>query len=297
MLLGLANPPGAYGSGEPALLNLVWDNFSCDETQAKGAAMTDDADRAAKALIAAFRLLADSLPGMHEKRVAPGVISLMSGLPVATLNGVFTDAARPDVTELDRAAARVAGLPLPWSIQFRGEPEPAAGRVAARYGLTDRTTSPLMVYHPAANQPAPPARASAAASVVVAYDGDRTEYAAALATGFEAPPEIMAPFSSPEAFALPGAVPYLAREDGQVVAVGFGVFGEGIAGVFNIATVPAYRGGGYGRAVTSRIVADGVARGADLAYLQSSEDGYPLYQSMGFRTVETWTYLSTEPSA
>ena len=114
--------------------------------------MTDDADPAAKALIAAFRLLADSLPGMHEKQVAPGVISLMSGLPMATLNGVF-----------------------------------------------------------------------------------------------------------------------------------------------NIATVPAYRGRGSGRAVTSRIVADGVARGADLAYLQSSEDGYPLYQSMGFRTVETWTYLSSAP--
>ena len=187
--------------------------------------MTDDADRAAKALIAALRLLADSLPGMHEKQVAPGVISLMSGLPMATLNGVFTDAARPDVTELDRAAAGVAGLPLPWSIQFRGEPEPAAERVAARYGLTARTTSPLMVYHPAADQQAPPARASAAASVVVADAGDRAEYAAALAAGFEAPPEIMAPFSSPEAFALPGAVPYLAREDGQVVAVGFGVFG------------------------------------------------------------------------
>ena len=107
----------------------------------------------------------------------------------------------------------------------------------------------------------------------------------------------MAPFSSPDAFALPGAVPYLAREDGQVVAVGFGVFGQGTAGVFNIATVPAYRGRGYGRAVTSRIVADAVTRGADLAYLQSSEDGYPLYQSMGFRTVETWTYLSSGAAA
>jgi hypothetical protein len=56
--------------------------------------MTDDADRAAKTLIAAFRLLADRLPGMHEKQVAPGVISLMSGLPMATLNGVCTDLAR-----------------------------------------------------------------------------------------------------------------------------------------------------------------------------------------------------------
>ena len=259
--------------------------------------MTDDADRAAKALIAAFRLLADSLPGMHEKQAAPGVISLMSGLPMATLNGVFTDAARPDVTEIDRAAAGVAGLPLPWSIQFRGEPESAAERVAARYGLTARSTSPLMVYPLAQDQQAPPARASAAARVVVAGPEGQAEYAAALAAGFEAPPEFMEPYSSPEAFAMPGAVPYLAREDGQVVAVGFGIFGEGIAGVFNIATVPACRGRGYGRAVTSRIIADGVARGADLAYLQSSEEGYPLYQSMGFRTVEIWTYLSTAPGA
>jgi ribosomal protein S18 acetylase RimI-like enzyme len=259
--------------------------------------MTDDADRAATALIAAFRTLADSLPGMYEKQASPGVISLMSGLPLATLNGVFTNAARPNVTEIDRAAAGLAGLPLPWSIQFRGEPEPAAERVAARYELTARTTIPLMAYRPGAEPQAPPARASAAAAVRVADLAERAEYAAALAAGFEAPPEIMAPFSSAEAFAMPGAVPYLAREDGQVAAVGLGIVGDGIAGIFNIATVPAYRGRGYGRAVSSRIVADAIGRGAALVYLQSSADGYPLYQSMGFRTVETWTYLSTAAAA
>lgn len=256
--------------------------------------MSDDADRAAKALIAAFRLLADSLPGMYEKHTAPGVISLMSGLPIATLNGVFTDTVRPDVTEIDHAAAGVAAVPLPWSIQFRGEPEPAAERVAARYGLTTRSVHPLMALPLAKGQQAPPARASAAARVVAAGPEDQAEYAAALAAGFEAPPELMAPYCSPEAFAMPGTVSYLAREDGQVVAVGFGIFGPGIVGAFNIATLPAARGRGYGRAVTSRIIADGIARGADLAYLQSSEEGYQLYQSMGFRSVETWTYLSTE---
>jgi hypothetical protein len=46
--------------------------------------MTDDADCAATALIAAFRTPARSLPGGHEKQAAPGVISLMSGLPMAT---------------------------------------------------------------------------------------------------------------------------------------------------------------------------------------------------------------------
>lgn len=259
--------------------------------------MTDDADRAATALITAFRTLADSLPGMQAKQPAPGVMSLMSGLPIATLNGVFTEALRPDVTEIDRAAAGLAGLGLPWSIQFRGEPGPEAERMAAGYGLTERITLPLMLYRPGSDRQAPPARESAAARVRIAGQQDRADYTAALAAGMEAPPEIMTPFGSPEAFALPGGAPYLAREDGQVVSVGFGVFAEGITGIFNIATVPAYRRRGYGRAVSSRIVADGLARGADLAYLQSSPDGYPLYESMGFRTVETWTYLSSAPSA
>jgi hypothetical protein len=43
--------------------------------------MTDDADRAATALIPALRALAASQPGMHQKQPAPGVISLMPGLP------------------------------------------------------------------------------------------------------------------------------------------------------------------------------------------------------------------------
>jgi N-acetylglutamate synthase len=259
--------------------------------------MTADADRAARATIAAFRLLARNLPGMHEEPAGPGVLGLVSGLPIATLNGVFTEAARPDLAEIDKAAEGLAGLGLPWSIQFRGEPGPEAERMAAGYGLTARITLPLMLYVPAEGRPGPPARESAAARVRAAGPRDRADYAAALAAGMEAPPEIMTAFGSPEAFALPGGVPYLAREDGQVVSVGFGMFAEGITGIFNIATVPAYRGRGYGRAVTGRIVADGIARGARLAYLQSSPDGYPLYQSMGFRTVETWTYLSSAPGA
>jgi ribosomal protein S18 acetylase RimI-like enzyme len=101
----------------------------------------------------------------------------------------------------------------------------------------------------------------------------------------------MAPFASPEFFALEHAVPYGAEEDGELVSVGLGIFLGEFTGIYNIATRPGHRGRGYGRAVTSRIVTDGIARGAPLAYLQSSAAGYPLYESMGFRTLERWTYL------
>jgi N-acetylglutamate synthase len=253
--------------------------------------VANEADRAARGLIAALRVLTSSVPGMFEQQAGPGVFTVVSGIPIPTLNGVVTDLTDPDVAAIDRAAAVVAPLGLPWSIQFRGEPSPAAERVAARYELTDRTTSPLMAYDLTASSAPPPARAAAAAAVVAVGPADGDEYTATLAAGFEAPLEIMARFGSAEALGIPGAAGYLAREDGQAVAAGFGVFLEGTCGIYNIATAPAYRGRGYGRAVTSRIMADGIARGAGLAYLQSSDDGYPLYESMGFRTVETLTHL------
>ena len=42
------------------------------------------------------------------------------------------------------------------------------------------------------------------------------------------------------------------------------------------------------RAVTARVVADGVRAGAHTAYLQASPWGIRVYERMGFRTVETW---------
>lgn len=250
--------------------------------------MSTDAEVAARALLSALGLMAREMPGMQEKPAGPGVVGLVTGIPVATLNGVFTGSPHPDIREVAAAADGMTGLEIPWSMQFRGEPGLDAGRLAARYGLTGRELVPLMSCRAVTGRPAP---GPAASRVRVMRPGDRSGYAAALAAGYEAPPGVMAPFSSPEMFAIPGVVPYLAAEDGEVVSVGLGVLTGEFVGVFCVATVPGYRGRGYGRAVTERIVTDGMARGARLAYLQASADGYPLYQSMGFRTVESWTYL------
>ncbi len=42
---------------------------------------------------------------------------------------------------------------------------------------------------------------------------------------------------------------------------------------------------GYGAAMTARVVADGVDAGCDVAALQASEMGRPIYERQGFRTV------------
>jgi predicted GNAT family acetyltransferase len=68
--------------------------------------------------------------------------------------------------------------------------------------------------------------------------------------------------------------------------------------VYNVSTIPPFRRRGYGAAMTARIAADGVAVGGDVAILQASEMGYPVYERMGYRTVvEYMGYVEPESPA
>ena len=58
-------------------------------------------------------------------------------------------------------------------------------------------------------------------------------------------------------------------------------------GVYAVGTLPHARRRGYGRAITRAAIAAGVAAwGGDLAILQSSEVGVPVYASMGFVEID-----------
>ena len=69
-------------------------------------------------------------------------------------------------------------------------------------------------------------------------------------------------------------------------------------GVHSIATVESARRRGYGAAMTARVVADGAAEGCDVAALQASEMGRPIYERQGFRTVVRYAaYVSARGGA
>jgi N-acetylglutamate synthase len=71
-----------------------------------------------------------------------------------------------------------------------------------------------------------------------------------------------------------------------------GFFGHGLVGVYSIATPPHHRRQGYGSAVVARVVADGFAAGARLAYLQASAMGTSVYVRLGFRPVVKFSWIS-----
>jgi ribosomal protein S18 acetylase RimI-like enzyme len=78
---------------------------------------------------------------------------------------------------------------------------------------------------------------------------------------------------------------WVASLDGEPVAAAALFVGAGVAGIYNVCTVPEARGRGIGRAVTAAALDDAVDRGLRLAVLGSSDMGYPVYRRLGFRDV------------
>ena len=78
---------------------------------------------------------------------------------------------------------------------------------------------------------------------------------------------------------------WVASLDGSAVAAAALFVGAGVAGIYNVCTVPEARGRGIAGAVTAAALDDAVSRDLALAVLGSSEMGYLVYRRLGFRDV------------
>jgi GNAT superfamily N-acetyltransferase len=79
---------------------------------------------------------------------------------------------------------------------------------------------------------------------------------------------------------------YLARlGDGPPAAISALVMGDGLPGVYVMATLPEFRRRGLGQALLSRTLADAADDDHCLIVLTASDMGYPLYRQFGFEHV------------
>jgi ribosomal protein S18 acetylase RimI-like enzyme len=79
---------------------------------------------------------------------------------------------------------------------------------------------------------------------------------------------------------------YVGYVDGQPVSTAATVMGGGAVGVYNVATMPGHRRGGYGEAVMRHALEQaGREHGLSRTILQSTPQGFEMYQRMGYRTV------------
>ena len=222
---------------------------------------------------------------------AGGVMTLLTGLPMDWFNQVLIerdDATRPDLlAALDEARAGTNHF----VVRLRPEIDDRFIPTLVQAGLEpmgNEHATPGMVAFPidgaAIAGHAPPGLEIRQVTDSAGIDAHRWVVTA----GFGFDPEGANGTVCMSLLDRPDCVVYVGYSDGDPVTSGLGWRTGRTIGVYSIATIPSARRRGYAAAMAARVVADGVAAGCDIAALQASPMGRPIYQRLGFRTVVSY---------
>jgi hypothetical protein len=237
-------------------------------------------------MIEAYGLCGSQMPdGIFDRR--DGLAMIATGHPLRLLNMALIDGAdvRPEAIRAGVAIGRQRSERF--TLALRGGIDDRYLPIARELGLvpiSDRPWLPGMALHPIDGR----APIAASAGLEIRAVTDRTgigDHVRSLAAGFGIPEEWVSPVVGQGLATAPGVTCYVGYVAGEPVASGLGVRTGTTIGVYNIATIPTAMRRGYGAAMTTRIVADGRSAGCDVAVLQSSDMGRPVYDRLGFRTV------------
>ena len=231
---------------------------------------------------------------------AGGVVTILTGLPFDWFNQVLVEHEDATPDELLAGIARAREPGHPFVVRLRGRIDdhlvPTLNRVGFRRNGEDASIPGMAAF------PIDP-------DAVARYGAPGLEIRRVRdATGVDAHRQVVTGgFGSDPAVALGTACPglldrsdcavYVGYADGRPVVSGLGWRTGRTIGVYSIATVPSARRRGYGAAMTARVVTDGVAEGCDVAALQASEMGRPIYERLGFRTVVSYAAYADSAGA
>jgi len=246
-----------------------------------------DAELAAREhdnFIAAIGQIAALRPGgivRHEG----GVALLASGVEIRLFNQVLVEDASAAPGDVAEAVATMRAGSFRYLVHLRDGADDRFVPLMAELGLVEPDPDdamPGMALEPITDgAPTPPELDVRHVDEAAGFDDHiRT---AALGFGFDE--GLVRSFLDPRLLDEPGVRYYVGYVDGEPVATGVGIATGRTIGVYNIATVESARRRGYGAAMTVRAALDGRAAGCDVAVLQASAMGLPVYERLGYRMV------------
>jgi N-acetylglutamate synthase len=252
----------------------------------------DDAERLHEAARSSFEALCGAFDDAAFERRDGYDLVLFPQVPIPQFNAVWPVDDEATAAALPAAIAEVEALGIAPGVLLRDGRAPASAEAASALGLTAEEAEPGMaVAPPELDAPDVPHL-----EILRIATPDGLAQALAVAVeGFGVPPEILAPLYGLDVEAVEGMAVYLGRVAGRDVSTSVGFTLGDTVGIFNVATPPEHRGHGYGAALTAAAAREGFAAGADLAWLQSSPLGLPVYHRLGFREVERYV-LRSRPS-
>jgi GNAT superfamily N-acetyltransferase len=189
--------------------------------------------------------------------------------------------------EIDRVLQQIGQLTnhIDWLVFPGCRPADLGQRLTAR-GLIGQPVVNWMV----ADLAAPPATAETPAGFTVRQvkdDAMLAEWQQVSAAGFGMDVQIYYDAYArhgygPDAFSLH----YIGYQGGQPVTSATLLLSDGIAGIYDISTPPAWRAQGYGSAITAFTVQAARELGYQVAWLWSSDQGKGMYSHLGFTEID-----------
>jgi len=237
-------------------------------------------EAADKNFIGSYRKLVEHSPG-GETREFRGVFAFVTGLPIGMFNGcIVARPATPD--DVTAALDWVAKRDVPYRLWIHEELTEGLAQTLRERGMEPHPwLVPQMILEHASE---PPASAPGVTVRSVSDDRSLDEYRQVYVE--EGTSEHVARRLFSDAFAAdPDVHLVVASLDGRAVGTALAIRTDEVAGVYAVETLTDARRRGVGTAATWAAVATGRAWGCDMAVLQASEMGFPMYRAMGFRTV------------
>jgi ribosomal protein S18 acetylase RimI-like enzyme len=112
------------------------------------------------------------------------------------------------------------------------------------------------------------------------------------------PAEVFAGYRRHAGLLADNVAAFIAYLEEEPVSIAMTIVSDGVAGIYWVGSLERARGKGLGRAVTAAATNAGFELGADLASLQASPMGKPIYEAMGYETLFDYRlYMSPPPSA
>ena len=232
--------------------------------------------------VTAIGMLAETLPSGSTARYG-SIPTAITGVAGAFFNAAWV-VERPEPADLQAALDGMRETGLPFTVHVRGDLDELIS-AAASYNLTDEGRLPCFAM---SRGPVPPPTADL--SIERVGPSNWNEFLDATKVGFGMSLEMVEGLLAPGLVDDDRARLFVGKVDGRAVATAVGIRTGATVGIYNVATVPEARGRGIGTAMTWHVLAD-AEPGWDVAVLQASEMGRPVYERMGFKLVREFAEL------
>jgi GNAT superfamily N-acetyltransferase len=218
----------------------------------------------------------------------PDLLWFFSGLPFHLANGIVRADFPVDMTEEafeERLKPLTAPrIPLVWLVGPSTRPVDLGNYLEKRGWMREDSPGMAIDLHSLDEQPLLPARLT----IERVSDGETFKtWLRVMTVGSDIPEKVLSlllDIAARHDFKLaPNVYYYLGKLDNEPVATSLLFLGGGVAGIYNVATLPDARRQGIGSALTLAPLLEARRRGYRIGALQAAQMGLNLYRRLGFR--------------